>query len=183
MYIHIHTHIHIYIYIYIYIYITSVTVIKSIFISSNCYYHNGMNNFKVNQYRQCMYYVTFRRIHIAIVAVGKQKVLHACVCLRMCVRECPGIWSHVALLIQNATRMRHTVLSFVACLAPPYLPTLSHKRNDFSKSVTGYKICVLVFFIILSITFLTLRRIQREIVINMKTSSYKLPVVVIIITF
>ena len=165
VYTHTHTHTH------IYIYIASVTVIKSIFISSNCYYHNGMNNFKVKQYR---------RIHIAIVAVGKQKVLHACVCLRRCVRECPRMWSHVTLLIQNATRMRHTVLSFVACLAPPYLPTLSYKRYDFSKSVTGYKICVLVFFIILSITFLTLRRIQREIVINMKTSSYKLPVVIII---
>ena len=45
----------------------------------------------------------------------------------------------VVLLIQHATRMRHTVTSFVAPLAPLYLSTLSHKRHDFRKDVTEYK--------------------------------------------
>jgi hypothetical protein len=38
--------------------------------------------------------------------------------------------------------------------------TLSHKRHDFLKNVTEYKMCVLIFSTILSETFLILGRIQ-----------------------
>ena len=37
----------------------------------------------------------------------------------------------VALVTQHAKRMSHIILSPMACLAPPYLSTLSHKRLDF----------------------------------------------------
>jgi hypothetical protein len=88
-------------------------------------------------------------------------------------------WKHVALLIQHATRMRHIVTSFVAPLAPPYFLTLSHKRQDIREDVTEYKICVLVFCITLFETFLVLRRFQRDIVINVTTSSYKVSVILV----
>ena len=44
-----------------------------------------------------------RRVRVTIVAVEKQEILHS---LSVC----------VALVIQNAKRMRHIILSFVACL-------------------------------------------------------------------
>jgi len=40
---------------------------------------------------------------------------------------------HVALVIQHIMRMRHIILPSVACLAPPYFSTFSHKRHDFRK--------------------------------------------------
>jgi hypothetical protein len=43
--------------------------------------------------------------------------------------------------------MRHTVLSSVASLAPPYFSTLSHKRHDFREKKSYWKndTCVLIF--------------------------------------
>ena len=45
------------------------------------------------------------------------------------------------------------------------------------KNVTEYKICVLIFPTILFETFLVLRINQQDIVINVKTSSGKVPVI------
>ena len=51
--------------------------------------------------------------------------------------------------------------------------TLSHK----GKNVTERKMCVLIFSITLSETFLILRRIQRDIIMNGHSSSRKVPVI------
>ena len=61
----------------------------------------------------------------------------ACVCVCVCVGDRAGV--RVALLIQQATHMRHIVMSFVAPLVPPYFSILSHKRHDFRKKVIEQK--------------------------------------------
>ena len=52
----------------------------------------------------------------------------------------------VALVTEQAERIRRVILSSVACMA---LLTLSHERHDFrggKKTVTEYKMCVLITF-------------------------------------
>ena len=67
------------------------------------------------------------------------------------VRACPGALActcgcaHVALLIKQATRMRHIVTSFVTPVAQPHFLTFCHKRHDFRKMVTERTVCVLIF--------------------------------------
>jgi len=46
----------------------------------------------------------------------------------------------LALVIQHAKRMRHLVLSSVACLTLLCFSTLSHKRNDFQKNFVEHDI-------------------------------------------
>jgi hypothetical protein len=52
--------------------------------------------------------------------VGVRKPGRVGVCLRV----------HVALLIQHATRIPHTVMPFVDTLFQSYFSALSHKRHD-----------------------------------------------------
>jgi len=68
----------------------------------------------------------------------------------------------------------------VASLSVPYFSTLSHKRHDFrGKNVTNTK-CVFWFSLqFLSETFLILRRIHRDIIININNSSCKVPVTLV----
>jgi hypothetical protein len=75
----------------------------------------------------------------------------------------------VALIIQHATRMRHILLSSVACPAVPYFSTLSHKRHDFregKKKLSNIKLCFDFSRQLLSEKFLILRRTKRDIDIN-----------------
>jgi hypothetical protein len=69
----------------------------------------------------------------------------------------------LALNIQHAMRMRHILLSSVACLALQYFSTSSHKRHGFHKTVIEHKMCVLIVSTILFETFLILKRTERDI--------------------
>lgn len=50
-----------------------------------------------------------------------------------------------ALVMEHAKRMRRVMLSFIACLALPNLPTLSRKLYDFRGNVLEHKLRVLIF--------------------------------------
>ena len=77
------------------------------------------------QDRQCAYNVTLRRVRESLLPwESKKYYIFVCVCAPVhsyvFVYVCPGAWVYawanlrVVLLIQHATRMRHTVTSFVA---------------------------------------------------------------------
>ena len=95
------------------------------------------------------------------------------------VRVCSNVLgcarARVSLLMRHAKRMRRITLSSAASLARQYFSTLSHKRHDFRVKVIEHKMCVIIF----STNFLILRRILRDIVINVKKSSCKVPVVLV----
>ena len=97
-----------------------------------------------------------------------------CVCV--CESACAHGRVHVALLIQHSKRMRHTVLSIVASLAPPYFRHYLINGTIFVKKLLNIK-CVILFSLQdLFETFLIITRIYRDIVINVKMSSCKVPV-------
>ena len=86
----------------------------------------------------------------------------------------------VALLIAHATQC--VILLPAASLAAPSFTTFSHKRRDFRNKVTERKIFFFGFlykFTILSQIFLILRIIQVDIVINMRTYSCKVPLILV----
>ena len=89
---------------------------------------------------------------------------------------CVCALARVASRTQHAKRMRRIILSSVASLAPSHFSTVSHKRHDFRKNVIGHKICVFWFSLqLVSKPFLILKRIHRDVVINAKTCSCKVP--------
>jgi hypothetical protein len=74
-------------------------------------------------------------------------------------------------------RMRRVVWSSVAWPVLSHFSTLFQKRYDFLKTLFNIK-CVFWFSLqLLSETFFIVRRIQRDIVRNVQTSSRKVPVI------
>ena len=74
--------------------------------------------------------VTLRCVRVNTVAVDKQEVLYT---LRVC---------SLSYLACKCTR--RIILTYVTSLAVSYFSTLSHKRHDFRKKVTEYKMCILI---------------------------------------
>ena len=72
------------------------------------------------------------------------------------------------------------ILSSVACPALQYFYKFSHKGNDFRKKSYLTKIYVLRFLLdILSEIFLTLRRIERDVIKNVYYTSCIVPVILV----
>jgi hypothetical protein len=75
-------------------------------------------------------------------------------------------------------RMRHIILSPVACPAPPYFfSRYLINGTIFGKKLLNIKCVFWLYLQILSQTFLILRTIQRDTVINVYKSSCKVPVI------
>ena len=76
----------------------------------------------------------------------------------------------VALVIQIARHKRRTVLLSVACIAVPYVSTLSHQQQqeDFQggKKAISNKFVFLFSLQLLSYAFLILRINERDIIIS-----------------
>ena len=102
----------------------------------------------------CVHISKNRRGNVRVTWHWHETAVCVCLCVRVCrarggvdvgagarARACTC--PRVALLIQQA--MRRIILSFAASLAPPHISTLSHKRRDFRKNVTEYKMCILIF--------------------------------------
>ena len=85
----------------------------------------------------------------------------------------------VALVIKHAKRMGHIILPSVACPAVQYFSTLLHKSYNFrkKKKVIEHKMCFDFLYKLLCATFLILRKLQRDIIINVHRSSCKVPVI------
>jgi hypothetical protein len=84
----------------------------------------------------------------------------------------------IALVIQHVKRMRRVVLSSVTSPDLQHFSTLSHKRHDFQKKKLLNIKCVFWFFLQPSSKiYPILRRIQRDIIINVHRYSCKVPVV------
>jgi len=84
----------------------------------------------------------------------------------------------VALFIQHAKRMRPITSSSVACLTTIIFPHYLINSKIFGKELLNTK-CVFRFSVLLSETFLILRRILRHITINRHRFSSKLPVILV----
>jgi hypothetical protein len=73
--------------------------------------------------------------------------------------------------------MRRIILSSVVCLAQPRFSTLSHKEHDFVTKALNIKVVFLFSVQVLSETFLVIKIIPRHIIINVRTSLWKVLVV------
>jgi hypothetical protein len=89
-------------------------------------------------------------------------------------RGCKWYWEG------KAKHICRIILSPVACLALPYFSTLSHKSYDFRGKKSVNIKCVFWFSLqLLSEIFLILRKIQRDIVINVHRSSCKASLILV----
>jgi hypothetical protein len=85
----------------------------------------------------------------------------------------------VALGIQHTKRMRHIIVSFVACVVSPSFSTLSHTRHDIRKQLLNIQYVFLFSLQLLFETFLILRKIQRDIIINVLRCSCKVLIILV----
>jgi hypothetical protein len=120
----------------------------------------------LNKIGNVKYNVTLMRVRATIVAgmSNKYYVFRVCVCSP----NYSTLQAHVPFCI---------VISD-PCSAIIFF-TLSHKRKDFRIKVIEYKMCVLNFATNLSEEFLILRRIQRDTITNVHTSSCKVTVILV----
>ena len=89
------------------------------------------------------------------------------------------VFVSLSLIIQNAKRMRHIMLSSVSCPAPPcifFFPNCLLNDTIFGKKVVGHKMCVLIVQFLCE-TFLVLRRLDRGMIIKVNTASCKVTVI------
>ena len=118
-----------------------------------------------NQQRLWRIVITLRRVRVTMVAVEKQYyIFWVCVCSL----SYPELKSQEPYCI--------VVRGFSGCTI---FSTLSHRLYDFRKRLLNIK-CVFWFSLqLLSETFLILRRIQRDTVINVYTSSCRISSIVL----
>ena len=83
----------------------------------------------------------------------------------------------VALFIHHAKRMRLIILSYVARPALPLISVVSHKQHDFSKKIIEHKMYASISTAKFSEAFLILRRIKRDIIINVHGFPGRVPVI------
>ena len=145
-------------------------------------------NITFKQYRQCTYDVTLRSVRETIVAV-ERSVTYCCVCACAWMRACVCVNASVCVCMRAGVCLRACRLTYPVCHAKaPYCLRLSRLHHIFrhylingtifvKKKATEYETCVFI----LSATFIwnivILRRNQVDIVINVKTSSYKVPAI------
>ena len=86
----------------------------------------------------------------------------------------------VALVIQHAKRMRRIIMSSLNCLSlPSFTPHYLNKWQDFQEMCTEHKILLRFSIQLLSETFLTLRRNQRDTIIHVHRSSCEVTVILV----
>jgi hypothetical protein len=81
----------------------------------------------------------------------------------------------VALIIQDATHMRHIAICGLSVPLYNIFPHYLINGMIFEKKNTEHKMCVLIFSKLLSEKFLILRRIKRDMINHVCRSSYKVP--------
>jgi hypothetical protein len=72
-------------------------------------------------------------------------IMRVCVCVCVCVRERERVLNSLPGMQIASFPAPYYVMSYVACLALSYFPTLSHKWHDFQK-LTAYKILYVLTF-------------------------------------
>ena len=103
---------------------------------------------------------------------------------KLCCRENPvsilySKFVFLALVIQREKRIHHTILSSVACPSQNMLPHYHIYGMIFGKKVFDHKMCVLSFSTNFFWNFLILRRIGRDIIKNVHTSSCKVTIILV----
>ena len=91
--------------------------------------------YNIKQDRQCTCNVTLKSVLETIVVMEKQTLLNI-------LRERETLCVCVCVCIEHSKRMHRIILSSLVSLAPPYLSTSSHTRNDFRKKLFNTN-CVL----------------------------------------